>query len=305
MPPKWPKGFAAPFLPDGVSYAIWAIRPDWMPTKADQQKAWTNAEVEAVAARRNRGGSAVRSVPLVGPVLHRFGSSPWVVDTDRVRRELADAMSDRKVRAVVLDVDSPGGLIDDVPELSADIYKMRGDKPIIAVANDMAGSAAYWIASAADRIVVSPSAEVGSIGVFAVHVDQSKMLEDIGLKPTIVSAGKYKAERSPFAPLGKDAQAYLQSRVDDYYGQFVEDVARNRGVPAEVVEDRFGQGRMVGAAQAVASRMADAVGTYNETVSALTGPSTSGRISALRRKQIHNRRAYGDWADAHDTNPTD
>jgi len=167
---------------------------------------------------------------------------------------------------VVLDVDSPGGAVNGVEELADEMLRARGQKPVVAVANTLAASAAYWIATAADEVVVTPSGEVGSIGVFAVHEDFSAALEAAGIRVSLVSAGKYKMEGNPYEPLGDEGRAALQERVDDYYGMFVGAVARGRGVAAKDVREGFGQGRLVGARQAVELGMADRVATLDETL---------------------------------------
>src|SRR5690606_30987632 len=146
---------------------------------------------------------------------------------------------------------SPGGQVNGIQELSDLIYSARGKKPIIAVANHMMASAAYWIGTAADEIVVSPSGEVGSIGVFAVHEDISGALAQDGVKVSIIKEGKYKAEANPFEPLNEEARAAIQESVSEAYGAFVGAVARNRSVDAEVVRNGFGEGRMMGAQRAV------------------------------------------------------
>ena len=158
-----------------------------------------------------------------------------------------------------------------VEELSAEIFQARGQKPITAVANSLAASAAYWIATAADELVVTPSGEVGSIGVFAAHEDVSGMLEQAGVKVNLVSAGRYKTEGNPFEPLTEEARASIQGRVDEYYEQFVSAVARNRGVKRSEVRNGFGEGRVVGAKQAVSLGMADRVGTLDETINRALG----------------------------------
>ena len=107
----------------------------------------------------------------------------------------------------------------------------------------MAASAAYWLASAANEVIITPSGEVGSIGVLAAHQDVSAAMDRDGIKTTLVSAGRYKTEGNPFEPLTDDARGYLQSRVDDYYGMFIRAVADHRRVKIDAVRDGFGSGR--------------------------------------------------------------
>src|SRR5215467_6271108 len=129
---------------------------------------------------------------------------------DGIRARLEAAAANPDVSAIVLDVDSPGGTVAGTPETAAAVRRAAEVKPVVAVANSLAASAAYWIASQASSLVVGPSADVGSIGVISAHIDRSKMLEDMGLRVTVVSAGRYKAEGNPFAPLSDEAKANMQ-----------------------------------------------------------------------------------------------
>ncbi|WP_296741423.1 S49 family peptidase [Mesorhizobium sp.] len=215
----------------------------------------------AVAILPMRGVIANR-MPLMGNVSGGGGAN-----AEQLGAQLQAMLADSAIKAIVLDVDSPGGSVAGTSELSSMIFNARGRKPIVAQVNANAASAAYWIASAADEIVVTPSGQVGSIGVFGVHDDISKALATQGVTRSLISAGKFKVEGNPFEPLGDDARAAMQQRVDSAYDTFVRDVARNRGVSLTAVRDGFGQGRMVDAAPAVAEGMADKVGTMQETLS--------------------------------------
>lgn len=194
------------------------------------------------------------------------------------RKDLREAVADPDVSHIVMDVDSPGGLVDMVPEVAQDIYEAREAKPIVAVANTLAASAAYWLASQANEVIVSPSAEVGSIGVYQLHRDVSGALEASGIKPTLISAGKYKVEGNPFEPLSDEARGAAQQAVDDYYGMFVADVARGRGVEAQDVSEGYGEGRTLTAKRAVKAGLADKVASLGDTVARLS----SGRARVRR-----------------------
>ena len=154
------------------------------------------------------------------------------------------------------------------------------------MANTLAASAAYWLASAADEMVVTPSGSVGSIGIVAMHEDVSKALEAEGVKVSIVSAGKYKTEGNPYQPLSVEGRAYLQSQVDQFGGMFVDGVARGRKVSSSQVRNGFGEGRMVLAAGAVRAGMADRVATFDETLArfgARQGPLPAARTVSMER----------------------
>jgi capsid assembly protease len=244
------------------------------------------AEIEAAfGAPRGqaRPTGAVAVLPLAGPIMQKpnlwtmFGMA---VSTEEFGRTLRATLADETVRAVVLDVDSPGGSVFGVDELATEIYKARGDKPIVAVANAWAASAAYYIASQADELVVTPSGEVGSIGVYSMHIDFSAAIAADGVTITTIKAGKYKAEGNPYEPLTDEAKAYMQSRVNEYYGMFVAAVARGRGAAVSDVRDGMGEGRMVGAREAVRLGMADRVATLEETVQRMSGGGKRGGARA-------------------------
>lgn len=220
--------------------------------------------------QRSTGGVAV--MPLFGTIFPRadmFSEMSGGTSAERFGKAFDIAMNDPSVGSIMLDVDSPGGQVSGVPELAAKIFAARGKKPIVAVANHMMASAAYWIASAADEIVASPSATVGSIGVIMAHVDETVANEQDGLKVSLISAGKFKTLGHPDAALTDEGLARLQAWVDETYGQFVSAVAKHRGVKTADVRNGFGDGFVVSAADAKAQGMIDRVATFDETLARL------------------------------------
>jgi capsid assembly protease len=220
------------------------------------------------------GGSTIAVIPLRGLITPNpsllsllFGGGGGGLQ--KFREELGEAVNDGEVASIVIDVDSPGGLTDLIPETAADIREAAAAKPVIAIANTEAASAAYWLASQATELVVTPSGQVGSIGVFAMHHDFSKMDEIAGVKTTLISAGKYKTEGNSYEPLSPEAQAAVQGTVDHYYGLFIADVAQGRGTTPKAVQDGFGQGRMVTPDEAVSLGMADRVATIEDVLDGL------------------------------------
>lgn len=231
--------------------------------------------IQAAAARpRQESRGALAVLGLRGIVSHRIEavediSGPGGTSTERFGQRLQAALDDPQVGHILIDIDSPGGNVHGVPELAAQIRS--ASKPITAVANATAASAAYWLGSQADEFVVTPSGEVGSVGVFSAHSDLSGALEREGERITLISAGKYKVEGHPFAPLSDEARDAIQSRVDEVYERFVDDVARGRGTTTKAVRVDFGEGRTVTADAALAAGMVDRVETMNETIARLTG----------------------------------
>ncbi|KKL60636.1 hypothetical protein LCGC14_2203370, partial [marine sediment metagenome] len=148
----------------------------------------------------------------------------------------------------------------------------------------LAGSAAFWIASAASELVVIPSGLVGSIGVVAIHRDVSKQDEKEGVRTTLISAGKFKTEASPFEPLADEARQHIQKLADGFMSMFVRAVARNRDVPISEVQGGFGEGRLVAAKDALRLGMVDRIGTMDETLKRLASNRPRRNMAAERRR---------------------
>ena len=249
--------------------------------------------ISAVSSRTApRSAESIAVLPLYGVIAPRMDlmtQSSGGTSVEAFTKTFRAAVADSTVRAVVIDVDSPGGAVNGVDELSTEIYRARGSKRIVAVASSMAASAAYWIASAADELVVTPSGEVGSIGVLAAHEDASKAYETAGVRMTLITAGKYKAEGNPYEPLTEEARAAMQERVDEYYGMFVKAVARNRGVGVGAVREGYGEGRVVGARKALEAGMVDRINTLDETINRLAGAHRTAQ-SARAEAEYRQRR---------------
>lgn len=154
---------------------------------------------------------------------------------EQIGKDFDAALEDRDVDKILFDIDSPGGEVSGVFELADKIYEARGVKPIIAAVNDMSYSAAYLIASAAGKMYVPRMGGVGSIGVIAVHADQSKLDEKIGVKFTSIFAGAKKDDLSPHKEITEAAMQDVQTKVDNAYNLFVDTVARNRDISVEKV----------------------------------------------------------------------
>ncbi len=221
------------------------------------------------AAVQSSGGIAL--LPLYGVVTQRGNmvddvSGPGSTSTQQFSSALRQLLADDTVGQILIDIDSPGGSVYGVAELADEIQSARSQKPIVAVANSLAASAAYWIGCSASEFYVTPGGEVGSIGVWQAHQDYSQALEESGVKTTLISAGKFKVEGNPYSPLDADAQSFMQSRVDDYYAAFTKSVARGRGVSVAQVREGMGQGRVLGADAALAQSMVDGVATFDDVL---------------------------------------
>lgn len=232
---------------------------------------------EAAASRRGAAqaasGRGVAVVPVYGVLSHRAyavqNSSKPLTSTEALAAQLRAAAADPEVGTIIMDVDSPGGSVFGVQELGDVLTQIResSGKHLVAVANNMAASGGYWIASQAHELVITPSGMVGSIGVIVPHTDASAMRERVGVKTEYISAGKFKAEGFSDGPLTEEHRAHLQGQVDAYYAAFTKAVAKGRGIDVGTVRgEAFAEGRMRLAADAVKNGMADRVGTLDDTI---------------------------------------
>lgn len=269
-----------------VSQTPWAIYPPKLMALMDALAflsaggEYAPAEIEAIVGASPRPPKPqaeinIAVLPLRGVIAHRAGMMTQAsggTSVESFSAQFREFVADENISAIVLDVDSPGGAVPGVEELAAEIYAARKAKRIVAHVNAMAASAAYWIASAASEISVTPSGEVGSIGVIAAHEDRSARLEKLGVKTSLITAGKYKSEGNPYGPLDGEARAYLQSQVDAFYGMFTRAVARGRGATVAQVREGYGEGRMVLARDALKMGMVDHIETMDELMKRLRLP---------------------------------
>ena len=236
-------------------------------------------------------GAGIAVLPLYGVITQRGNmvddiSGPGSTSTEKFTAALRQVLADDTVAQILIDIDSPGGSVYGVSELAAEIMKARTQKPVVAVANSLAASAAYWIGCAAGEFYVTPGGEVGSIGVWQAHFDYSKALEGDGVKPTLISAGKFKVEGNPYVPLDLEALSFMQSRVDDYYNAFAKAVAKGRGLTVNDVREGMGEGRVLGADAALAAKMVDGVATFDEVLAKIQKTARSAQpVGASRLKQ--------------------
>ena len=233
-------------------------------------------------------GAGIAVLPLYGVVTQRGNmvddiSGPGSTSTQKFTSALRQVLADDTVGQILIDIDSPGGSVYGVAELATEIVKARAQKPVVAVANSLAASAAYWIGCSAGEFYVTPGGEVGSIGVWQAHFDYSKALEEEGVKPTLISAGKFKVEGNPYVPLDPEAQAFMQSRVDDYYNAFIKAVAKGRGVAVADVRDGMGEGRVLGADAALAAKMVDGVATFDDVLAKMQKAAVSQKPPGASR----------------------
>ena len=176
----------------------------------------------------------VAVVEITGGLTYR-AYNWWTTSYLDIRDTFRAALSDERVQSILLLIDSPGGEVAGLFDLVDEIYNARETKPITAVAAESAYSAAYAIASAASEIYLSDTASVGSVGVIAIHIDQTGFDNQIGVKYTTIFAGDHKNDFSPHEPLKPKCKEILQAHVDKLYDKFTAVVARNRNMSQEAV----------------------------------------------------------------------
>jgi capsid assembly protease len=225
------------------------------------------AAFEPVIAPSVRTQSSIAVIPVFGTLVRRTNgleAASGLTSYSELAARLQAASVDMAVRGVLLEIDSPGGEAGGVFELAEHVRTLAQHKPVWAVAVDSALSAAYAIAAAANRVVVTRTAGVGSIGVIAMHVDQSTRDAQQGYRYTPVLAGAYKADLSPHAALAPEALTRLQREVDRLYDLFVDHVALMRGLDSEAI--RATEAGLYFADDAVHAGLADAVGGFDDTL---------------------------------------
>lgn len=252
------------------------------------------AKVEAAIGKKlenSRNGSYVSDgvavIPLVGVVAKRMNLMSEIsggVSTELVARDFEAAMTDPAVKGVVLSIDSPGGTVYGTKQLADLMASYRGTKPVIACADGMMCSAAYWIGSAADSINIADlTTDVGSIGVVASHVDISGWEEQRGIRTTEITAGRYKGAISQYQPLSDEGRAMLQADVDQIYQLFVESVAENRGRTVDDVLSNMAEGRVFLGRKAIEAGLVDGVATLAETINQVRELAGTSTTSGWRR----------------------
>ncbi|RJX35659.1 MAG: S49 family peptidase [Desulfarculus sp.] len=232
--------------------------------------------------RKTRAGlrltpEGVAVLPITGPLVHRRmpmdAESGGPTAYKSLAFQLKDAVEDPGVRAILLEVDSPGGEAGGVFQLADWIYQARQTKPIWAIANEGAYSAAYALASAASRLLLPATAGVGSIGVFWQHMSQVKFDQAVGLEYLVIQAGARKNDFNPHFEVDSEAVAWAQAEVERTYGVFVAAVARNRSLDEQAVRDT--EAGLIFGPAAVEAGLADGIAGLDQALADLTDYATN------------------------------
>lgn len=234
-----------------------------------------------------RRAGAVGIVSVQGSLVNRgawVGANSGLMSYEGIAAQLDALRADDEIRSVIMDIDSPGGEATGMFGLAEKVRALNAVKPVTAVVNDIAASAAYGIASGAGQIVISPTSMIGSIGVVLVHLDHSGELEKKGVKATIIHAGANKADGHPFGPLSDAVKSGLQSRVNTLYDRFLEAVSEGRGTRLSADQARQTEANVFIGQEAIDRNLADRVGTFDSVLAELQqeargGSTTQGSIT--------------------------
>ena len=236
-----------------LSTEIWLIEPQYLKHFLDAAASKDIAETMKVAAsdeklfmflfdeKKSEGKSyeiqnGVATINIQGPLMKKasgfIARILGIKGMDKIGDDFKAALADDEVEGIFLNVESPGGTVAGTATLADIIYAGRGQKPILAFADSTMTSAAYWIGSSADSVVMADNTtRIGSVGCVAVHQEISKAAEKAGVKFTVFSSGKFKAAGNEFEALSAKDKAYIQGSIDFYKDRFVEAISRNLNVP--------------------------------------------------------------------------
>ena len=213
--------------------------------------------------------NGVAIIPITGSLMKKTSglmAASGATAYETIGAQFADAMNSPAIKGVLLDIDSPGGETSSLFELAEMMASYSGDKPVYAIADDAAFSAAYALASIADKLFLTRTAGVGSIGVFCAHVDQSQADQKAGTKYTFIHAGDKKVDGNSHQPLSTTALNDTQAEVDRQYAMFVSLVATNRNVSQQDIIDTQA-GCLYG--ENAIPLLADEVGTFEDALADL------------------------------------
>lgn len=220
---------------------------------------------------------SVGIIGIKGPLVNSdsiFNALFGLTSYGEIRTALYEALADADVKTIMLDIDSPGGAVNGVADL-ADLISAVSDhvKPVYAYTDGSMASGAYWLGAGARQIFASQTAVVGSVGVIMTHMEQSRRLENEGIKATVLRAGRFKQMGNPNEPLTDEGKAELQSMLDSVYKVFVTHVCESRGRPYDYTDQNMAQGRVFLGENAVHAGLVDQITNFDAALAAVSAKS--------------------------------
>ena len=240
---------------------------------------------DAKDQREATTSKGVAVIPIVGSMSHRstgIEAMSGMTSYSTLQRQFEAAFNDPNVGSILMDIDSPGGSVAGAFDFRDYLMSKKGTKPVYALARDAMCSAAYLIGSTADKVYATQTARVGSIGVVAMHTDASGKMEKEGLKPTFISAGKFKTAGNPYEKLEGEKLKYLQDSVDESYDMFINAVADARGIDKKAIRDT--EARVYGGKKAVEIGLADGIRTYESVIAEMSAPNFTTQGTKMENK---------------------
>lgn len=256
----------------------WAIEPDYL--KAISKESLSTRSEKSLNNSRSvsiRDGTAI--IPIHGVITARttlFSLFAGGTSLEDLAKDFSEALNSDDVTSILLDIDSPGGVAVGPFEMAEMIFKGRSKKPIYSYIGRNGSSAAYWLASATEKIFVNPSALVGSIGVVTTIPVQEQPDMD-GYKNIEIVSSNANLKRPD--PKTKEGLAEIRRELDDLEATFIESIAKYRSITPEIIKADFGGGGVVIGKEAVKRNMADALGTYEEVLGLLNNQNQSIKIN--------------------------
>lgn len=212
---------------------------------------------------------------LVGGGIGLVEVKGMIIDPQETVKQLHDFGKDESVKAVVLRIDSPGGVVGPSQEISAEVKKLAARKQVVVSMGSVAASGGYYIAAPATRIFANPGTITGSIGVLMKLSNIEGLLGKVGMKAFILKTGKYKDAGSPLRPMTDEERALFQEVIDSTHGQFVKAVAEGRKLPVEEVR-RIADGRILSGEQALELKLVDRLGSLQDAI------EEAGRMAGIK-----------------------
>jgi len=278
--------FNTPLLihPQKLDAIIAGLGPRLLGLGEDQRLLAADTAPEMFSTRKGernkeRGYRVVDGVAVVGingALVHKSrmeADSSFLLGYNDIAADVEHAMDNSDVHAVLQVYDSPGGEVQGAFEYAARMLDLRGKKPMQAIADGMAASAAYLGGSAADQLAITSTGYAGSIGVVMRHVDFSRALANDGISVTHIFAGAHKVDGHPFAPLPEAVRAEYQAEINDLYAMFAEAVAKHTGLSIEAI--RQTEAATYRGQAAVAAGLAARVSTTDHLIAELAALRSS------------------------------
>lgn len=232
-------------------------------------------------------GRSGDGAPLFGPRVAIVELEGLIAETDDLVRELRQHRDNPSVRAVVIRINSPGGVVGPTQEVYEALLRLRNaGKPVVASLGAVAASGGYYAAVAADQIYANPGTLTGSIGVIMQMANVDALLKKVGVDFVVVKAGQFKDIGNPARPMTPEERRVVQALLEDVHGQFIEAVAKGRKLDRSTVV-QFADGRVFSGTQALALKMVDALGGLEDAVNAaakLANLPTPAPVERPRRK---------------------